>query len=106
MQQIQELEKKLAYSVSGLATVLPLSEKSILSDLSDIRLGKKPATCLPPFFRRPGSNRTYFFGVEEWFKSQQFGKEKVEFVQIKGEEKRKRGRKTNREKAATARGQA
>lgn len=102
MQQIQEVKKKLAYSVSELAAVLPLSEKSILNDLSEVRLGKKPAACLPPFFKRQGTNRTYFFDVEQWVRLHQFRQEKVEPVHLEGEEKRKRGRKTNKEKARLA----
>lgn len=99
-----------SFSVQALAREFGWSPKSIYNDLDDIRRGVAPPEKLPPFFCRPGSNRPIFVQVSEWVEAQLqrqknlIAKTSTSTPASALPPAKKRGRKTNKEKAALAAG--
>lgn len=103
------------FSVQALAQAIGLSPKSVYNDLDSIRRGVVPPEKLPPFFCREGSNRPIFVNVEKWVEGQLQRQQNLlaristttsVVPQHQASAAKKRGRKTNKEKAALARGGA
>lgn len=103
---IQEIHEVL--SVCELAKLLCLKPRTIYNKLEKIRRGQVTHDCLPPIFYRPGSNRPSFLNPSAWILAQFERQNETRigaFAQISDPSlKKKRGRKTNKEKAALARG--
>jgi len=99
-----------SFSVQSLAKSFGWSPKSIYNDLDDIRRGIAPPEKLPPFFCRPGSNRPIFVHVTEWVKDQVerqnqiLGRSSPTPTATEPTSEKKRGRKTNKQKALLVRG--